>query len=35
MKGIEIKTLSGNTDYVRSLAVLPDGFFASSSYDTK
>jgi WD40 repeat protein len=35
MKGIEIKTLSGHTSSVLSLAVLPDGSLASCSYDTK
>jgi WD40 repeat protein len=32
---IEIKTFSGHTNWVRSLAVLPDGFLASGSSDTK
>ena len=32
---IEIKTLSGHTNSVWSLAVLPDGSLASGSYDTK
>jgi WD40 repeat protein len=32
---IEIKTLSGHTSYVLSLAVLPDGSLASGSSDTK
>jgi WD40 repeat protein len=35
IKGIEIKTLNGHTDLVRSLAVLPDESLASGSADTK
>jgi WD40 repeat protein len=35
LKGIEIKTLSGHTSSVYSLAVLPDGSLASGSVDTK
>ncbi len=35
IKGIEIKTLTGYTDWVRSLAVLPDGFLVSCSDDKK
>jgi len=33
IKGIEIKTLTGHTDWVWSLAVLPDGSFARYSLD--
>jgi len=34
VKGIEIKTLTGHNSSVRSLAVLPDGYLASGSYQT-
>ena len=34
IKGIEVKTLTDNTRYVNSLAVLPDGSLASGSLQT-
>jgi WD40 repeat protein len=33
IKGVEIKTLTGHTSYVNSLAVLPDGSLARYSFE--
>jgi hypothetical protein len=35
LEGNIIKTLTGHTNYVESLAVLPDGYLASGSWDSK
>ena len=35
VKGIELKTLTGHSNGVWSLAVLPDGYLASGSWDSK